>query len=363
MMGKTILILLLATIVPAALIIFLTQRDRCVASTQLHKIGITKLVFNDTTRSRELITTLWYPVAEDEKVEPIDYAVWIGGQAATNAPISNAHKHYPFIFLSHGYGGDWSGNSWIAELLAAHGFIVGAIDHYGNTHYNMLLQWSIRPFARAQDISFVLDQLRQDPVWGPKIDINKIGMIGFSQGGAAGLWLAGARANFTDIEKELLLAGVSKEDFAKLSFADKDQLEKIIANLSYEEANGFFKDDRIKAVFLMAPGLGGENSYFKPAGLAAITIPVYIIAGAADEIVPIKSNAEFFATHINNAQLTILPGNVSHWVFMNRGTELGKKLLPHLTIDDASIDRAAIHKQVGNLAVQFFKQSLRSSIS
>jgi predicted dienelactone hydrolase len=69
------------------------------------------------------------------------------------------------------------------------------------------------------------------------------------------------------------------------------------------------RDPRVRAVFAMAPGLADA---FLPDSLALIDIPVAIVAGAADEVVSVKRNAEFFAAKIPRAQLTIFPAPPVH---------------------------------------------------
>jgi pimeloyl-ACP methyl ester carboxylesterase len=70
------------------------------------------------------------------------------------------------------------------------------------------------------------------------------------------------------------------------------------------------RDPRVRAVFAMAPGLADA---FLPDSLALIDIPVAIVAGAADEVVSVKRNAEFFAAKIPRAQLTIFRRRPVTW--------------------------------------------------
>jgi len=43
---------------------------------------------------------------------------------------------------------------------------------------------------------------------------------------------------------------------------------------------------------------------------------------------------------------------------LNEGTQEGKKLNAFITVDDESINRAAIHQQIGSMALQFFNNTL-----
>lgn len=116
-----------------------------------------------------------------------------------------------------------------------------------------------------------------------------------------------------------------------------------------------YRDPRIRAVFAIAPAVARA---FPPQNLQTIAIPVEIVAGAADSIAPPAQNAQFFATSIPGAKLTILPGGVGHYTFLDVGAETGKKRLPQLFVDNAGVDREAVHKQVAEMAAQFFDKEL-----
>jgi len=322
------------------------------------KVGISQITFNDQIRHRILPIKLWYPVSHNSKITPLHCGIWKCQNVAQDTPIATVKSQYPLILFSHGYGGSGLDSSWFAQFLASHGFIVVTVDHYGNTFYNMLAQSSIAPFERARDITFVLDQLLEHPEWSTHIDSNNIGIAGFSQGGATALWLAGAQTKFTDIEKEGgPIIGLDEKKELPNTFDDRDQFDEILIHFNIDQANESFKDTRIKAVFAMAPGLGGKKNYFTSESLQHIKIPIYIIAGALDSVNPILENAQFFAKHIKNAQLTILP-HATHWIFLNEGNELGKKTKPLLTIDNESIDRTQLHEIIGNIALNFFENVL-----
>ena len=106
----------------------------------------------------------------------------------------------------------------------------------------------------------------------------------------------------------------------------------------------------------MAPGLAAA---FLPDSLAQIDVPVAIVAGAADQDVPIKSNAEYFAATIPRAELTILPAPVGHMEFTGICLEAGRTDLPAVCSDAPGVDRAAVEAQTADLATAFFARRLR----
>jgi predicted dienelactone hydrolase len=101
----------------------------------------------------------------------------------------------------------------------------------------------------------------------------------------------------------------------------------------------------------MAPALGPA---FAPASLKTIAIPVAVVAGAQDSIVPVDANAKYDAAQIPHAALTIFPGDVDHYVFVDECTAEGRSTLPLICVDRPGVDRAAIHDQTIDLAAKFF---------
>jgi predicted dienelactone hydrolase len=83
------------------------------------------------------------------------------------------------------------------------------------------------------------------------------------------------------------------------------------------------------------------------------------VASAEDEWVPVKENAAHYAELISGAKLTVLPKG-GHFTFLSLCNERGLAGAKDICIDiDPTVDRAAVHEQVGKLAVEFFDAHLR----
>lgn len=332
--------------------------DSCADATEGYKVGLKEVTYNDANRNRQLKTAIWYPVNNSENTECISHSIWKVGSVAKNTEILPTKLKYPLILFSHGYSGDRWCNSWFAKFLASKGYIVVTMDHWGNTYDNMIAKWSIRPYERARDINFVLDQLLIDPNWSEKIDQNKIGVAGYSQGGAAALLVAGAQTEYASLYDDYEKESDEEKKILHSMFKHQDEYIRELKNFDYKVANGSFKNSKVKAVFSMAPGLDEKFVYFKSNGFDNVNIPVFIVAGDSDDIILPEINAKFYASKIKNSQIKILP-NVTHWVFLNPGTVVGKALKPLLTIDSSLVDRAKIHETVGNWALNFFNENLK----
>ncbi|MFJ9772472.1 alpha/beta hydrolase family protein [Kitasatospora sp. NPDC101157] len=114
--------------------------------------------------------------------------------------------HYPLVVLSPGFTMPRTSLTSLAEDLGSRGYVVALVDHtYENTGTTFpdgqtlpcvmcgrlrdKEAWKTLEESRANDVSFVIDQLTQrpQPAWryARMIDRDRIGMAGHSAGGAA----------------------------------------------------------------------------------------------------------------------------------------------------------------------------------
>jgi predicted dienelactone hydrolase len=317
--------------------------------------------------SHALLEVVWYPAesganAKPQLIPPVGTAILQAAPAAPEAPIAPSPAKFPLILLSHGTGGTAHSMAWFATALASRGYIVAAVNHPGN---NAIDQHTVQGFSewwqRANDISSILDDMMTDSKFGPRVDRGRIGAAGFSLGGTTMMELAGARtslAHFQDVCR-----AKPSEISCKAPPEFPDLIEKSAALAATDpvyakalrKAGASFHERRIRAVFAMAPALGPA---FAPASLYKITIPVAIVAGAGDSIVPVDANAKYYA-QIPGAALTIFPGDVDHYTFLDECTPEGRSTMAPICVDKPGVDRAAIHNQTIDLAAKFFADKLR----
>jgi predicted dienelactone hydrolase len=107
----------------------------------------------------------------------------------------------------------------------------------------------------------------------------------------------------------------------------------------------------------MCPAIG--QGFVSKAQLARVTAPMYIVGSQSDSIAPVKTNALVFHKLMPKSKLLIIPGKTGHYVFLNEGSEEMKPTGGVYFNDNASVDRKAIHQQVGNLAAEFFSGVLK----
>jgi len=327
-------------------------------------IGLQELVFEDSARifneqKRIIEVALWYPTQQKTSPEKIEFGIWKIKDATRNASFEPTTQ-LPLIIFSHGYSGNQWVNTWFAEHLAEQGYMVAIVRHYGNSYRNMIPEICARPWNRAQDLSFILDQLLQHPQFKNHIDTDRIGAAGFSQGGVACMWLAGIKAHLTPENFRQQITIVNHPECKQLHFKDipSERLDTVLDNFTqqdFEQANRSYYDNRFKAVFVIAPGIDEENIMFTPHGLSQSKTPVHITVGEADE--GTLDQSIFFAQHIP-CTINIIPGYVTHMTLLNEGTQEGKLKKPTYTTDHPSVDRKQVHTSVTKQALEFFNHHL-----
>lgn len=330
-------------------------------------LGITSVEFIDEQRTswdgkskRPILTHIFYPTT-DTNVKPIllgepNNALFNAGNAVMNGKVTNQNKR-PLIIMSHGTGGSALQMLWIAETLVKNGYLVIGVNHHGNTAAEekkyaegYKLWWE-----RSQDISVVLEQLSSHNIWGPAVDQNKIGMIGFSLGGYTALSSIGG---ITDKTLFTAFCQSPDKDFtcnAQVEFSDIDKAFNKVKNSqrvkeSLLREHDSFKIDAIKAAFVLAPAV---VQAINKESLKNISVPISVVVGSIDRIAPAKTNGKVVSKLMGNSQYSELE-KVGHYTFLSNCTGLGFKYLKELCGDHKSIVRDKIHSDVSQKAVDFF---------
>jgi predicted dienelactone hydrolase len=242
----------------------------------------------------------------------------------------------------------------LAQALAGNGFIVAAVDHWGNTYDNKIPPEFVRPWQRPLDISFILTALLADPLVGPVIDRNRIGAIGFSYGGYTVLALAGAVADYPT-----MLHAYKTVDRKEMEVPEMPGLIHLLEDSTIQEQTKhipMLKDKRIRAFFAISPGVG--PGFVNRRQMATIDRPVFIVGSQSDSIAPVRTNAANYHRLIAGSGYYEFPGRTGHYVMLGEANDQLKKSWPTGFLDDPSVDRHAVHLKVDSLAVDFFKAKL-----
>jgi predicted dienelactone hydrolase len=318
------------------------------STAQAGPVGQTWRAFPDpSAASRDYLgraqvrAVIWYPAASgvtetDIAIGPPEARTFAGGKAAPEAPLARGGRK-PLIVMSHGSGGTALQYGWLADALARQGYVVVAVDHPGAsggeraTDPGTLLWW-----RRADDISAALDAVLKDPILGPRIDRRRIGMVGYSLGGATGLVLAGARPSLAAMQAACVTA----------RNAACGMLGEAAPDMAKDRA-----DRRIRAFALIAPGLVPMLDL-----APAARPPMLILAGDADETAKPADNAVAVSRALG-AQLEILDG-VAHNDFLQPCTDVGRSRYADLC-REPNARREATHAKAAGMVGAFFNNRLR----
>lgn len=145
-------------------------------------VGFKTTTLPDAQTSRPLEMVAWYPAASTAKPQLIaDNGVFIGALAVTDAPP--AAGEHPLVVLSHGYGGNWGKQVWLASALAHKGYIVAAVNHPGTTTKDRSPQAAAQLWKRPADLSRAIDAVLAQPKQFGAVAKNRIAAVGHSLGG------------------------------------------------------------------------------------------------------------------------------------------------------------------------------------
>jgi predicted dienelactone hydrolase len=307
-------------------------------------VGVRTLSIVDATRGRELTTEVWYPAAEGRESSQGYMFFYRSGSAARDAQ-PRPGKH-PLIVVSHGSGGTRFDQAWLAEHLAARGFIVAATTHPGNSYNSEDPYASLRIWERPQDVRFVLDTLLADETFGAIIDERRIGAAGHSMGGYTVLAVGGARY---DVQRARRHCAATDKDPPCDLVPDVDK-----SKIDYGPSDDSYKDPRIKAIMAFAPAVGPG---FDPASASDVSADVHIVAARHDQLTPFPFHAQAWATALD-AELTVL-GEADHYSFVSPCLPV-IKLWPWANAcrDPEGLDRQQLHRRLAGLAAAYFQQRL-----
>jgi len=327
------------------------------AQNKTTNIGETTFHFNDAVRKRPLITEVWYPTSDTIKKHNGGFQPFARLETVKDGKMAGGK--FPLVMISHGTGGGRLTLEWLADALVQNGFIVAAVDHWGNTYDNKIPIDFLTAWERPLDISFVLSNLLKDPKFAPAIDQDRVGMAGFSIGGYTTIALAGGMLDYEALKSYSNTPGGKQEmtlpEFPGMADFIKNHGDEV--DESFKKSPKLLKDNRIKAFFAICPAVG--QGFVSKSQFKNVDKPLYIVEVESDHITPYKTNAQHYHELIPASKFLLIKGKADHYVFLGEAAEPVKKESPIYFNDDPSVNRHRIHEQVSGLAVDYFKEKLK----
>jgi len=284
---------------------------------------------------------MWYPCSEppgEIDLGKITATFEITVRGAKNSPISG--DKLPLVVVSHGKGSHFVLHHDTAETLADAGFVVAAVNHPGDTVFDMSRSADLSVMVeRPTDIKRLIDFMLGASPAASKIDAERIGSFGFSRGGYTRLVLIGGNPDWA-----------GDADFCRQSsfhrceqIRRKEFLAKPLAH-----------DVRIKAAVIADP----LAVFFTPDSFTAVTVPVQLWASqcGGDGVSP-ESVAAVDRNLPAKHEYHAVP-NAGHFAFLIPCTPAFAKAVPEICTDAPSFDRTAFHKQFNANVLAFFRTHL-----
>jgi predicted dienelactone hydrolase len=277
---------------------------------------------------------MWYPCPAppaEVKVGPFTLPV------VKDCPIAGDKR--PLAVISHGRGGNFLGHHDTAEALADAGFVVAAIDHPGDTSFDMSRSGDLSVLVeRPTDIKRLIDFMLGASPAAAMIDPGRIGIFGFSKGGYTGLVAVGAEPNFS--------IALSRCEGSSLPICEDIRAKKFPPSLTH--------DARIKAAVIADP----LSVFFDAGSLAGVKVPVQLWGSqtGGDGVTP-ESVAAIDKSLPAGHEYHVVP-NSGHFVFLTPCPAALATERPELCVDPPGFDRVAFHKQLNAAVVAFFRKHL-----
>jgi predicted dienelactone hydrolase len=315
-------------------------------------VGTATLDLQDSTTGRKVTSELWFKTAADARIEqfsprPPLRAIPIAPNAEPQPPL----RKQPLIVISHGNWGSRFSQGWLALELVKSGYVVLSTSHPGTVGDDQSAAGRYRLWDRSRDVSFALDEVLKTPKWAALIDHDRIGFVGHSFGGWTGVSLAGGRYDAAG-QRAFCAKTRTKDLYCDATLKDD------IASVPAKDSGNSFKDDRIRAFYIMGSGPGQG---FAADSLKAISAPFVVDTAQFDEILDPLTNSTNLARQIPTAKEVVRP--VGHFAYVPEcrwlvGPILSKLADLPLCDDPRGVDRALVHKQVAPDVVAFFDKTL-----
>ena len=274
---------------------------------------------------------------------PVKIDLWYTENTCTDKECQKTSENTLNIaILSHGAMGSSKDYSWLAYPLAAQGWIVIGVNHFGESwrygSENIDPTSVTRFWQRTEDVSFTLDSL--ESILPAKLVSTKtnIVVVGHSSGG----YTAAALAGITLDGKQMYNYCASKHAKEDLGCSyGKSESPKQLESLTYKAKYGL--DSRVAGIIMLDPAMGPAST---KNSMNNVKLPTLIIGSENNDFLPFEYHAKYYADNIPNAKLIALRDGEGHFVYINSCENNYKARGVSLCQDRKGVNRGEVHQKL-----------------
>ena len=262
--------------------------------------------------------------------------------ASRDAPIATGAP-FPIVLFSHGggrtltAGGSPLPHAALLTSLAREGFVVVAPFHPGSKRPREALE------DRPRQIHKALNAMLTDPRFATHADPNRVGMMGFSYGGAVALMVAGAIPDLAH------LAAYCRDRTDDPKACDGVPTDGSLANVVGKRSPDALA---MKALVLMEPW----GALFDRNGLTFVAMPTLLYRAEGSDL---KAEGNIFALAAalpDSPRQETVPGG--HFIFVDPCPPALEAEAPAICKDAPGVDRAAVHRRIEVEIGDFLRRNL-----
>ena len=280
--------------------------------------------------------------------EPFTFASSAGATIEALALLPEGQGRFPLVVLAPGLNTGINSLLYVGEHLASHGYAVATLDfpYTSGAAIKAVMQgtgvipdpnaWTGQP----QNVSELIDQVQRR--WSERVDTDAVGVLGQSLGGYTVVALAGAPLDWGHLRQHCA------------ALADPNQVVVNPAMIWQCQAPGQvverqdFRDPRVRVAVAVNPV---TTPIFSASSMAAVAVPLLVIAGSHDVFAPpLSQQLEPYTAIRQPESVLVLQRNGTHLSFLN-----GDAPLPAFLIGP---DRSLAQQDLRGLSMAFFGRHL-----
>ena len=306
------------------------------ADPQRFHAGIARITVQDVVPFDAVVA---YPTGAGE-VPSQDLAFTIA--ASRDAPIATGAL-FPIVLFSHGggrtltAGGSPLPHAALFTSLAREGFVVVAPFHPGSKNPGEARE------DRPRQIHKALNAMLADPRFATHADPNRLGMMGFSYGGAVALIVAGAVPDLAH------LAAYCRDRTDDPKACDGVPTDGSLANVVGKRSPDALA---MKALVLMEPW----GALFDRNGLTSADMPTLLYRAESSDLKAEGNILALAAALPHPPRQETVPGG--HFIFVDPCPPALEAEAPVSCKDAPGVDRAAVHRRIEVEIGDFLRRNL-----